>query len=167
MNEWRCESWIFLRGGDAFIFLSGNFLEGIGLAWVDIPKQKCILAIKSLYSLKLVVPETSLDPLLCSLLCLSVHSRGGEGQTKRRLHTYGARASLFLGFSLDGPHPQGRLGKSSESRLLNRVSRDTLEHCCSLSTWKKKVQKTQVILQVTRLGAQFPSGELLPWQEQQ
>lgn len=62
--------------------------------------------------------------------------------------------------------PGGRLGRSSESSLLNRVSRATLGHCYSLCPPEKESSKPQVTLQVTRLGAQFPSEEPLPWQEQ-
>lgn len=139
MSEWLCESYIHIREGDAFVFLSGNFLEGIGLTWVDTLKEKCTWPLKNLYSVKPVVLETSLDPLLCSLL--SVHSRGGEGQTNESFINVGARAFLLFGLPLDGPRPQGRLGKSSENRLLNRVSRDTLEHCCSLLPPENKSSK--------------------------
>lgn len=48
MEEWMCESRVYMRGGDAFVFfLTGIFLEGIGLAQVDVPKEKYIVTIKA------------------------------------------------------------------------------------------------------------------------
>ena len=140
-DEWMCESRVYMRGGDAFVFLPGTFLEGIGLGRVDVPKEKHIVTIKSLSSLKLVVPATSPDPLLCYLLWPSVYSWVGKGETKKGFRNVGARAFLLLGLPLDKPSPQGRLDKSSESKLLNRVSRDTLERCWSLPPPEKESSK--------------------------
>lgn len=141
-----CESWIYMRGSDAFVcvfffFLPGTFLEGFGLAQVDVPKEKYIVTIKSLSFLKLVVPANSLDPLLWYLLWPSVYSWVGERDTKKGFRNIGARAFLLLGLPLDRPSPRGRLDKSSESKLLNRVSRDTLERRWSLPPPEKESSK--------------------------
>lgn len=68
-------------------------------------------------------------------ICLLTSSKG---ETKKGFRNIGAKAFLLLGLPLDRPSPQGRLDKSSESKVLNRVSRDTVERCWSLPPPEKE-----------------------------
>lgn len=87
------------------------------------------------------MPATYVGPLHSSLLWPSLYSRTGKGDTKKGLRNIGVRAFLPLSLPLDRPSPQGRLDTSSESQLLNRVSRDTLERCWSLPPPEKESSK--------------------------